>query len=1182
MATTFDNTIRGIHVSPGIYTKETELNYAVKSLGITTLGVAGETLRGPAFEPISVSNWREYQQIFGGTSTEKFKGTQYPKYELPYIAKSYLSESEQLSVVRVLGLSGYNAGPAWAIKANNGNVIAIIRSRGTYFGYNGISNTAVDGNNDDCDCLTKRFDSVTYFVGETNQTDCSNPKVYWDALKLDTYDPIDNAGNCASKDIGQNTGEWGVNVYDYGRFRICGVSGKGETTWTNANVKDTVPGYFEYAVSLNPQDKDYILKVIGSTTTDGDSPIYCESLFDVALKQGISHGDVTSIDDKMTFYPAFMIADYCNLAPVDQILSDFKTQSHLNLDRRYVGMRFLGKENISQIWTVPFDEKTGKPFVNGYYDVWEIYEDEEVNPQTGQKVPAPGSTPEHPLYNKKKYVRNKTISDVILYDEVRGGLIYDVRQYKNRQGEREYAYAFDVKSTSSRDSGVCFVEDGVSSYTGTYTERPQIGVTGQSMTEITGKKIDDGEEHTKMSDVTSDKLTWSKEGVANESGLVKCLADGLYYRLEKEPDEEYKETEAIPVCCDMNNYRSAYRYASTPWFVSNVKGDANYINVDRLFRLHTISDGDGCNKEIKVSIENVLPDTGQFDVVIRYIFDTDASPVVLERFQKCNMVPGNDHYVAFMIGSFDGTYEVKSKYVTVEVNETLPAQNSVPCGFLGYPNPHYEGYQIVGGKEATGITYPELQYNLTFYEDIKNRKQYFGLSDLEGVDIDAFTYKGDTAYIDDPKHYGWGFHLDSRMDKNNYGADVDTQIIVDNDINSKGLYNFHAVAASNRSAILTYAPIIGTEEEMYGSIYEYVNLRKFTAYFYGGFDGWDVYRDRRTNTDEYKMTRYKGFVAKQSGEGYGFSKILNPELIGLDQQGITSDWYAYLAGIRQFANPENQDINILATPGIDYVNNNLLVKEVIEMVERERADSIYVVTTPDKPAGAGESITEIYTAEDAADNRFDSEIDSKYTCTYYPWVKYFDQDNSQYIYLPATKDIVRDMAQTDNQAQPWFAPAGINRGDVVCERARYITKLADEDVLYDNGINPVKTFAVDGVKLWGQKVMTENGDAILSRIAVRRLMLRLRKLISIACLQLIFEPNDEAVRQQFTSIVNPILENMKANRGLMDYRLEVDSSIESMEKRELNARLFLKVFNALEWINLEFRVTPLGLSFDDV
>ena len=85
------SSIRGIHVSPGVYSRETELQYAVKSLGITTLGLAGETLRGPAFQPMHISDWREFVDTFGGTSTEKFKGSQYPKYELPYIAKSYLS-----------------------------------------------------------------------------------------------------------------------------------------------------------------------------------------------------------------------------------------------------------------------------------------------------------------------------------------------------------------------------------------------------------------------------------------------------------------------------------------------------------------------------------------------------------------------------------------------------------------------------------------------------------------------------------------------------------------------------------------------------------------------------------------------------------------------------------------------------------------------------------------------------------------------------------------------------------------------------------------------------------------------------------------------------------------------------------------------------------------------------------
>ncbi len=80
--------IRGTHSSPGIYTQFTDLSYAAKSLGITTLGLVGETKKGPAFEPIPIANWGEFTSYFGGTSPETFKGgSEYPKYELPYIAK---------------------------------------------------------------------------------------------------------------------------------------------------------------------------------------------------------------------------------------------------------------------------------------------------------------------------------------------------------------------------------------------------------------------------------------------------------------------------------------------------------------------------------------------------------------------------------------------------------------------------------------------------------------------------------------------------------------------------------------------------------------------------------------------------------------------------------------------------------------------------------------------------------------------------------------------------------------------------------------------------------------------------------------------------------------------------------------------------------------------------------------
>ena len=540
------------------------------------------------------------------------------------------------------------------------------------------------------------------------------------------------------------------------------------------------------------------------------------------------------------------------------------------------------------------------------------------------------------------------------------------------------------------------------------------------------------------------------------------------------------------------------------------------------------------------------------------------------------MVPGDANYIAYKIGSFDGVYESKSKFITVEVNETTAARTSVPAGFLGYPIPMYNGLPI-SGDAKTDVVFPTLKYNRFFDEDIKNRKQYFGLSSWIGVDIDNFTFKGTKAYINDPSFLSHGFHLDSRLDEDGRVGDKMFTVTVDGEPG----YKFDCVSTNSRTQVLDQPPVIGKETEMYGSIYEYVNLRKFTVFFYGAFDGWDVYRDQRTNTDTFKMSQYRGYIDQGSGEGYAFNKIKNPEILQLNQNGITSDWYAYLSGIRQFANPEATDINVFATPGIDYVNQKLLVQEAIEMIEEERADSIYVITTPDKPSGAGDYVDEMYTPDDAVYNLEDTEIDSNYSCTYYPWVKYLDVDNNQYIYLPATKDVVRNFAQTDNQAYPWFAPAGIERGNVDCVRAHFITKLADEDVLYDGRINPVKTFAQDGPKIWGQKNLQVN-ESQLNRIAVRRLLLRMRKLIAISCIGLIFEPNDATTKQSFISTVTPIMDSIRSNRGISDYRIEVNDTIESRERRELPVKIYFKPYNALEYITIDFILTPEGVSFDDI
>ena len=104
-----------VFVSPGVYTSEIDLTFVAQSVGVTTLGLVGETLQGPAFEPILVGSYDEYKTYFGITSPEK-DGNMNPKYELPYVAKAYLQQSNQLFVTRVLGLTGYKAGKTFAIK----------------------------------------------------------------------------------------------------------------------------------------------------------------------------------------------------------------------------------------------------------------------------------------------------------------------------------------------------------------------------------------------------------------------------------------------------------------------------------------------------------------------------------------------------------------------------------------------------------------------------------------------------------------------------------------------------------------------------------------------------------------------------------------------------------------------------------------------------------------------------------------------------------------------------------------------------------------------------------------------------------------------------------------------------------------------------------------------------------
>jgi hypothetical protein len=337
-----------------------------------------------------------------------------------------------------------------------------------------------------------------------------------------------------------------------------------------------------------------------------------------------------------------------------------------------------------------------------------------------------------------------------------------------------------------------------------------------------------------------------------------------------------------------------------------------------------------------------------------------------------------------------------------------------------------------------------------------------------------------------------------------------------------------------------------------------INNRKFTFAVFGGFDGWDVYRNVRTNTDQY-IFGTQTYISGNTNNGGVFSPTVT-----------NSDYYAYLDGINTYENPEAIDINVFATPGINFFEHSSLTAQAIDMIENERADSIYIIGAPNETDMA--SI--VGDLDDVA-------IDSNYSAVYWPWIQVRDTDNATQLYIPPTGEVVRNIALTDNVSYPWFAVAGYSRGLVNAIKAQKKLTLDERDTLYKNRINPIATFSDTGTIIWGNKTLQVRESA-LDRINVRRLLLRARKLISAVAVRLLFEQNDEQVRQEFLRLVNPILDAIKKERGLYDFRVTVSSAPEDIDANTLRGKIYVKPTRSLEFIDLEFVITPTGASFDNI
>lgn len=211
-------------------------------------------------------------------------------------------------------------------------------------------------------------------------------------------------------------------------------------------------------------------------------------------------------------------------------------------------------------------------------------------------------------------------------------------------------------------------------------------------------------------------------------------------------------------------------------------------------------------------------------------------------------------------------------------------------------------------------------------------------------------------------------------------------------------------------------------------------------------------------------------------------------------------------------------------------------------------------------------------------------INSDKVAVYGNWAEVYDKYNKKNRWVPLSGYIAGIFAFTDNIADPWFAPAGLNRGILQSIlRLAFTPTLGMRDQMYKNGINPVVTFSGQGHVLWGQKTMLDKESAF-NRINVRRLFIILEKSISTAARYFLFEPNDERTRDQLKNMIEPYLRDVKARRGIYDFKVICDESNntpERIDRNELWCDIMIKPTRAAEFIVLRFSALATGASFEE-
>lgn len=302
---------------------------------------------------------------------------------------------------------------------------------------------------------------------------------------------------------------------------------------------------------------------------------------------------------------------------------------------------------------------------------------------------------------------------------------------------------------------------------------------------------------------------------------------------------------------------------------------------------------------------------------------------------------------------------------------------------------------------------------------------------------------------------------------------------------------------------------------------------------------------------------------------YGQAAFNENITLGTNVQGIPAT--AYTESIALLGNQDNYQFNVISTPGLtlDQGASQTVIAQLVAMCET-RGDAMAIIDTNNYGANIGTVIAN------------SSVINSSYAAAYWPWLQVQDVNSGKAVWTPASTMIPGVYAYNDAVSEPWFAPAGINRGGLatVIQAERKVAQ-SDRDTLYLNKINPIATFPNTGVVVYGQKTLQKAASA-LDRVNVRRLLIALKGFISQVALNLVFEQNTAVTRNVFLSQVNPYLSSVQQRQGLFAFKVVMDdtnNTADVIDRNQLVGQIYIQPTRTAEYILLDFNILPTGATF---